>query len=82
MYVGELWVDVFKAIYREGITPRSWTYYLFLSFGGTLSIGGVSGQCFRFGPQINKVLHQEVVTGIHLYPICFASHFSQRYALK
>jgi cytokinin dehydrogenase len=65
VYAGELWVDVLKATLREGFTPRSWTDYLFLSVGGTLSNGGVSGQAFRFGPQISNVLQLEVITGIH-----------------
>ena len=34
---------MFKAIGREGLTPRSWTNYLFLSVR-TLSNGGVSDQ--------------------------------------
>lgn len=63
VYAGELWVDVLKETLREGLTPRSWTDYLFLSVGGTLSNGGVSGQAFRFGPQIRNVLQLEVVTG-------------------
>eukprot|EP01018_Ginkgo_biloba_P007585 Gb_22886 [translate_table: standard] len=48
VYAGELWVDVLKATLHVGLTPRSWTDYLPLSVGGTLSNGGVSGQAFRF----------------------------------
>lgn len=60
---GELWIDVLKATLRVGLAPRSWTDYLPLSVGGTLSNGGVSGQTFKFGPQISNVLNLHVVTG-------------------
>jgi len=60
---GELWIDVLKATLKEGLTPRSWTDYLYLSVGGTLSNAGISGQTFRYGPEINNVLQLEVVTG-------------------
>lgn len=60
---GELWVDVLKATLKEGMAPRSWTDYLYLSIGGTLSNAGVGGQTFRFGPEISNVLQLDVVTG-------------------
>lgn len=60
---GELWMDVLKACLKVGLTPRSWTDYLFLSVGGTLSNGGVSGQTFKFGPQISNVLQLQIVSG-------------------
>lgn len=60
---GELWIDVLKATLRVGLAPRSWTDYLPLSVGGTLSNGGVSGQTFKFGPQISNVLNLHVVSG-------------------
>ncbi|KAJ0969010.1 hypothetical protein J5N97_021887 [Dioscorea zingiberensis] len=41
----------------------SWTDYLYLSIGGTLSNGGISGQTFKHGPQISNVLQLDVVTG-------------------
>ena len=60
---GELWIDVLKATLKEGLAPRSWTDYLYLSIGGTLSNAGVGGQTFLFGPEISNVLQLEVVTG-------------------
>jgi cytokinin dehydrogenase len=60
---GELWIDVLKATLKEGLAPRSWTDYLYLSVGGTLSNAGISGQTFRYGPEISNVLQLEVVTG-------------------
>ncbi|KAK9108926.1 hypothetical protein Sjap_016986 [Stephania japonica] len=60
---GELWIDVLKASLEYGLAPKSWTDYLYLSVGGTLSNGGISGQAFNHGPQIANVHELEVVTG-------------------
>ncbi|XP_077221464.1 cytokinin dehydrogenase 3-like [Tasmannia lanceolata] len=60
---GALWVEVLEETLKHGLTPRSWTDYLYLSVGGTLSVGGVSGQAFKYGPQICNVLEMDVVTG-------------------
>jgi len=62
---GEFWVDVLRATVGAGLAPRSWTDYIDLSIGGTLSIAGISGQTYRFGPQISNVLELEIVTGSH-----------------
>ncbi|CAK9861126.1 unnamed protein product [Sphagnum jensenii] len=70
---GELWIDVLKATLKHGLAPRSWTDYLYLSVGGTLSNAGVSGQTFRHGPQISNVLQLEVVTGKGELVICSPS---------
>jgi FAD/FMN-containing dehydrogenase len=34
-----------------------------LSIGGTLSLGGIGSQSFRYGPQVDNVLELQVVTG-------------------
>eukprot|EP00253_Pinus_taeda_P003481 PITA_03481 len=60
---GALWIDVLHATLKEGLAPKSWTDYLYLTVGGTLSNAGISGQAFRHGPQINNVYQLEVVTG-------------------
>ncbi|XP_043705149.1 cytokinin dehydrogenase 3-like [Telopea speciosissima] len=60
---GALWIDVLKETLKHGLTPRSWTDYLFLTVGGTLSVGGISGQTFKYGPQICNVLEMDVITG-------------------
>lgn len=60
---GELWIDVLRETLKEGLAPRSWTDYLYLSIGGTLSNAGVGGQTFLFGPEISNVLQLDVVTG-------------------
>lgn len=61
---GELWIDVLNwTLANGGLAPRSWTDYLYLSVGGTLSNAGISGQAFRHGPQISNVYELDVVTG-------------------
>jgi len=63
----QIWIDVLHATLEHGLTPLSWTDYLFLSVGGTLSNAGISGQSFRFGPQISNVHELDVVTGMDYY---------------
>lgn len=60
---GELWIDVLRATLQYGLAPKSWTDYLYLSVGGTLSNAGISGQAFNHGPQISNVYELDVVTG-------------------
>ncbi|CAM6088299.1 unnamed protein product [Calypogeia fissa] len=67
---GALWVDVLKATLQEGLTPKSFTDYLHLSVGGTLSNAGISGQAYRYGPQISNVLQLEIVTGTGAFVTC------------
>nr|GEV39811.1 cytokinin dehydrogenase 5 [Tanacetum cinerariifolium] len=67
MYVdvwgGELWIDVLESALKHGLAPKSWTDYLYLTVGGTLSNAGISGQAFNHGPQISNVHEMDVVTG-------------------
>ncbi|KAF9592582.1 hypothetical protein IFM89_016033 [Coptis chinensis] len=60
---GELWINILRKSLKYGLAPKSWTDYLHLTVGGTLSNAGVSGQAFRHGPQISNVYELEVVTG-------------------
>lgn len=60
---GELWINILHESLKYGLAPKSWTDYLHLTVGGTLSNAGVSGQAFRHGPQISNVHMLEVVTG-------------------
>ncbi|KAF7035738.1 hypothetical protein CFC21_046556 [Triticum aestivum] len=60
----QLWVDVLRAALAHGLTPRTWTDYLHLTVGGTLSNAGISGQAFRHGPQISNVQELDVITGL------------------
>lgn len=60
---GELWINILHESLKYGLAPKSWTDYLHLTVGGTLSNAGISGQAFRHGPQISNVYELEVVTG-------------------
>ncbi|RVW66836.1 Cytokinin dehydrogenase 3 [Vitis vinifera] len=57
------WIDVLQATLKHGLAPVSWTDYLYLTIGGTLSNAGISGQTFRHGPQISNVYEMDVLTG-------------------
>ncbi|KAI3447139.1 hypothetical protein Pfo_003804 [Paulownia fortunei] len=59
----QLWVDVLRVALEHGLAPVSWTDYLYLTVGGTLSNAGISGQSFLYGPQISNVLELDVITG-------------------
>jgi len=70
---GELWINILHETLKYGLAPKSWTDYLHLTVGGTLSNAGISGQAFRHGPQINNIFQLEVVTGnviLAKYIIC------------
>ncbi|PSR82699.1 Cytokinin dehydrogenase [Actinidia chinensis var. chinensis] len=70
---GALWEDVLKrCVSGYGLAPRSWTDYLGLTVGGTLSNAGVSEQAFRYGPQTENVTELEVVTGKGELVVCAA----------
>ncbi|XP_068640146.1 cytokinin dehydrogenase 3-like [Aristolochia californica] len=60
---GTLWVELLEESLKHGLAPRTWTDYLYLTIGGTLSNAGISGQTFKHGPQISNVLRLDVVTG-------------------
>lgn len=62
----QLWIDVLHATMQKGFSPVSWTDYLHITVGGTLSNAGISGQTFQFGPQISNVHELDVVTGLSL----------------
>ncbi|KAF0900939.1 hypothetical protein E2562_037079 [Oryza meyeriana var. granulata] len=71
---GALWEEVLHwAVSKHGLAPASWTDYLRLTVGGTLSNGGVSGQSFRYGPQVSNVTQLEVVTGDGECHVCSRS---------
>ncbi|KAF7837896.1 cytokinin dehydrogenase 3-like [Senna tora] len=60
---GEMWIDVLHATLQRGLAPPSWTDYLYMTVGGTLSNAGIGGQTFRYGPQIANVHQMDVITG-------------------
>ena len=71
----QMWIDVLRATLQRGVAPRSWTDYLHLTVGGTLSNAGISGQAFRHGPQISNVQELDVITGTYARTIrCLSMH--------
>ncbi|XP_059316195.1 cytokinin dehydrogenase 3-like [Lycium ferocissimum] len=66
----QLWIDVLNTTLENGLAPVSWTDYLYLSVGGTISNAGISGQTFRFGPQISNVHEMDVITGKGEFVTC------------
>uniref|UniRef100_A0A453E6S2 FAD linked oxidase N-terminal domain-containing protein n=1 Tax=Aegilops tauschii subsp. strangulata TaxID=200361 RepID=A0A453E6S2_AEGTS len=70
----QMWIDVLRATLERGVAPRSWTDYLHLTVGGTLSNAGISGQTYRHGPQISNVLELDVITGTYARTIWASTH--------
>jgi cytokinin dehydrogenase len=60
---GVTWADVLAATLPRGLRPAVLTDYQGLSVGGTLSAGGIGGESFRAGAQVDHVRELVVVTG-------------------
>ncbi|QSQ27069.1 FAD-binding protein [Pyxidicoccus parkwayensis] len=60
---GVRWHELLAATLPSGKSPPVLTDYIELSIGGTLSAGGIGGQAFRWGLQVDNVLEMDVVTG-------------------
>jgi FAD/FMN-containing dehydrogenase len=60
---GARWLDLLGQTVPQGLTPPTLVDFLELSIGGTLSLGGIGSQAFRYGPQADNVLELRVVTG-------------------
>ena len=60
---GTRWLDLLEQTIPQGLTPPTLVDFLELTVGGTLSLGGIGSQAFRFGPQVDNVLELQVVTG-------------------
>ncbi|MFF2364505.1 FAD-binding protein [Streptomyces sp. NPDC058122] len=60
---GARWSQVARATLAHGLTPPTFTDYLELSVGGTLSVGGIGGQTHQRGAQVDNVTELQVVTG-------------------
>ncbi|KAK7281218.1 hypothetical protein RIF29_09000 [Crotalaria pallida] len=73
----QLWIDVLERCLEHGLAPVSWTDYLYLTVGGTLSNAGISGQTFRYGPQISNVHEMDVVTGKGEFVTCSSQKNSE-----
>jgi cytokinin dehydrogenase len=59
---GVLWKNLLQTIVPQGLTPPALTGFTGLTFGGTLSVGGISST-FATGAQVDYVRELEVVTG-------------------
>ncbi|EFH84650.1 FAD linked oxidase domain protein [Ktedonobacter racemifer DSM 44963] len=60
---GALWSTLLQATLAQGLTPPVLTDFTGLSIGGVLSVGGIGGTSYRYGPIVDNVLALEVVTG-------------------
>ncbi|MEP7120594.1 MAG: FAD-binding protein [Byssovorax sp.] len=60
---GVRWINLLQATVPLGKSPPTLTDYIELSVGGTLSVGGIGGQAFRHGLQVDNVIELDVVTG-------------------
>jgi cytokinin dehydrogenase len=60
---GTRWLDLLAQTIPQGLTPPTLVDFLELTVGGTLSLGGIGSQAFRYGPQVDNVLELQVVTG-------------------
>jgi cytokinin dehydrogenase len=71
---GVRWIKLLKVTVPQGKSPPTLTDYIDLSIGGTLSVGGIGGQAFRWGLQVDNALELEVVTGAGKLVRCSPSH--------
>ena len=60
---GARWLDVVTQTTPQGLTPPTLVDFLELTVGGTVSLGGIGSQAFRFGPNVDNVVELQVVTG-------------------
>src|SRR5919112_1160038 len=71
---GTRWLDLLAQTIPQGLTPPTLVDFLELTVGGTLSLGGIGSQAFRFGPQVDNVLELQVVTGEGELVNCSPAH--------
>jgi cytokinin dehydrogenase len=71
---GTRWLDLLQQTVPQGLTPPTLVDFLELSIGGTLSLGGIGSQAFRYGAQVDNVLELQVVTGEGELVTCSATH--------
>lgn len=67
---GLTWLSLVNQTLPKGLIPPGLTDHLGLSVGGTLSLGGIGGQAFRFGAQVDNVFALEVITGAGERIVC------------
>jgi FAD/FMN-containing dehydrogenase len=71
---GTRWLDLLAQTIPQGLTPPTLVDFLELTVGGTLSLGGIGSQAFRYGPQVDNVLELQVVTGDGELVSCSPAH--------
>ena len=71
---GIRWIDLLAATVPLGKSPPTLTDFIDLSVGGTLSAGGIGGQAYKHGFQVDNVLELQVVTGRGHKVTCSAHH--------
>lgn len=71
---GVRWIELLAQTTPLGKSPPTLTDFIGLSIGGTLSVGGIGGQAFRHGLQVDNVLELEVVTGKGKLVTCSPTH--------
>lgn len=71
---GTRWLDLVTQTIPQGLTPPTLVDFLELTVGGTLSLGGIGSQAFRFGPNVDNVLELQVVTGEGELVTCSATN--------
>jgi cytokinin dehydrogenase len=60
---GTRWLDLLTQTIPQGLTPPTLVDFVELTVGGTVSLGGIGSQAFRFGPNVDNVFELQVVTG-------------------
>ncbi|OVA08940.1 FAD linked oxidase [Macleaya cordata] len=65
---GTLWVELLEKTLKEGLAPRSWTDYLYLSIGGTLSNAG-TGELVTCSPSKSSELFYAALGGLGQFGI-------------
>jgi FAD/FMN-containing dehydrogenase len=60
---GTTWAQLTEAALKTGQTPPALPDYLYLSIGGTLSVGGIGGTVHKYGLMVDNVDSLDIVTG-------------------
>ncbi|MFE0702158.1 FAD-binding protein [Streptomyces sp. NPDC058872] len=60
---GATWGQLTDAAMARGLTPPALPDYLYISIGGTLSVGGIGGTVHRHGLMVDTVTSLDIVTG-------------------
>ncbi|MFF0745826.1 FAD-binding protein [Streptomyces sp. NPDC004111] len=60
---GVTWGQLTDAALKIGKTPPALPDYLYLSIGGTLSVGGIGGTVHKYGLMVDNVDSLDIVTG-------------------